>query len=139
MNDDSQRSGRELKRMTRRELLKLTPVLAVGALTLSPFSEGLLKTGLDWTDRAARAFFNPERLAQSFSKHELTPISQFPVNSYSDYNPENDLANWSLIVEGMVSRPGEYTLDQIKTLPKHSQNVKHICIRYMVGPISIRC
>src|SRR4026207_1748027 len=89
--------------MTRRELLKLTPILAVGALTLPAFREGLLKTGLNWTDRAAGAFFSPERLAQTFSKHELTPIEQFPINSYSDYNPENDLASWTLIVEGMAN------------------------------------
>jgi len=122
MNDDEQ------KRMTRRELLKLTPVLAVGALTLPLFREGLLRTGLSWTDRAAGAFFSPERLAQTFSKHELTPIEQFPINSYSDYNPENDLVSWTLIVEGMVAKPGQYTSDQIKALPKQSQNVKHICI-----------
>lgn len=131
MNDDSQRpamSARELKHMTRRELLKLTPVLVVGALTLPRFSEGLLKTGLGWTDRAAQNFFSPGRLAQTFGEHELTPIEQFPINSYSNYNPENDLESWSLIVEGMVARPGQYTLDQIKALPKQSQNVKHICI-----------
>lgn len=131
MNDDTQRPvmpARELKKMSRRELLKLVPVVAVGALTLPPFSERLLKTGLGWTDRAAGAFFSPERLAQTFSKEELTPIERFPINSYSDYNPENDLENWSLIVEGMVARPGQYTLDQIKALPKQSQNVKHICI-----------
>lgn len=130
MNDDRQRramSARDLKRMTRRELLKLTPVV-VGALTLPPFNERLLKAGLSWTDRAARAFYNPVRLTQTFSNHELTPIERFPINSYSDYNPENDLENWSLIVEGMVSKPGQYTLDQIKALPKLSQNVKHICI-----------
>lgn len=114
--------------MSRRELLKLTPVLVVGALTLPRFSEELLKTGLSWTDRAAQSFFNPERLAQIFNNHELTAIEQFPINSYSDYNPANDLENWSLIVEGMVARPGQYTLDQIKALPKQSQNVKHICI-----------
>lgn len=121
-------SAREFKRMTRRELLKLTPLVAVGALILPPFNEWLLKTGLGWTDRAARTFFNPARLAQTFGKDELTPIEQFPINSYSDYNPENDLANWTLTVEGMVDRPGQYTLDQIKALPKQSQNVKHICI-----------
>ena len=99
MNDDRQRPAmpaRELKQMTRRELLKLTPVVVVGALTLPPFNEGLLKTGFGLTDRVARAFFSPERLAQTFSKHELTPMEQFPINSYSDYNPENDLANWTL-------------------------------------------
>jgi DMSO/TMAO reductase YedYZ molybdopterin-dependent catalytic subunit len=131
MNDDSQKPAlpaRKFNRITRRELLKLTPVLVVGALTLPTFNERLLRTGLSWTDRAAQSFFSPDRLAETFSNHELTPIAQFPINSYSDYNPENDLDSWTLIVEGMVARPGQYTLDQIKALPKQSQNVKHICI-----------
>jgi len=131
MNDYSQRpplTARDLKRINRRQLLKLTPVLAVGALTLPPFSEWLLKTGLGWTDRAAEAFFNPRRLAQTFSNHQLTPFEQFPINSYSDYNPETDLANWTLTVEGLVAQPGQYTLEQIRALPMPSQNVKHICI-----------
>ena len=128
MNERPAMPAREFKRMTRRELLKLIPVVTVGALTLPPFNERLLKSGLIWTDRAAEAFFNNARLAQTFGERELTPIEQFPINSYSDYNPENDLANWSLTVEGMVARPGQYTLDQIKSLPKQSQNVKHICI-----------
>jgi len=119
---------RDLRRMSRRELLKLTPVLAVGALALPPFNEHLLKRGLRLTDRAAQALFNRDRLARNFSHRDLTPIEKFPINSYSEYNPANDLANWKLTVEGMVARPGEYTLDQIKSLPKQIQNVKHICI-----------
>ena len=118
----------ELRRMSRRELLKLTPILAVGALALPPFNEGLLKRGLAWTDRASQVFFSRNRLAETFSHSELTPIEKFPVNSYSGYDPANDLATWTLTVEGMVARPGQYTLDQIKSLPKQAQNVKHICI-----------
>lgn len=31
-------------------------------------------------------------------------------------------------MDGLVSRPGEYTLEQIAALPKVVQNVRHICI-----------
>src|ERR1700741_2822647 len=110
-------TDRDLRRMSRRELLKLTPILAVGALALPPFNERLLKTGLQLTDRGSQGFFNRNRLARTFSDAEVTPIEKFPVNSYSDYNPENDLVGWTLTVEGMVARPGEYSLDQIKSLP----------------------
>jgi DMSO/TMAO reductase YedYZ molybdopterin-dependent catalytic subunit len=121
-------TDRDLRRMSRRELLKLTPILAVGALALPPFNERLLKTGLQLTDRGSQGFFNRNRLARTFSDAEVTPIEKFPVNSYSDYNPENDLVGWTLTVEGMVARPGEYSLDQIKSLPRQRQNVEHICI-----------
>jgi hypothetical protein len=47
MNNDKQRPAQELKRMTHRELLKLTPVLAVGALTLPPFRSKAGKGHID--------------------------------------------------------------------------------------------
>lgn len=131
MNDEKQTlqlSERDLRRMNRRELLKLTPLVVMGAFALPQLSERLVKSGLNWTDRAARSFFNERRMAQTFSDREATPIGKFPINSYSDYAPANDLANWKLIVEGMVARPGQYSLDQVKSLPKQVQNVKHICI-----------
>lgn len=121
-------SSHDLRRMKRRELLKLTPLLAMGAIALPSVNERLLKAGLKGSDRASQAFFSEQRLAQTFRDAAVTPIEKFPVNSYSDYSPENDLENWKLIVEGMVARPGEYTLEQIKALPKQVQNVKHICI-----------
>src|SRR5690606_10808810 len=60
---------------------------------------------------------------------DLTPFERFPVNRYLAFEPsEADLSKWRLIVEGLVSRPGEYTLDQIRGLPKVVQNVRHICV-----------
>ncbi len=131
MNDKNQTihlSERDLRRMNRRELLKLTPLIFMGAFALPQLSQKLIAGGLSWSDRLAEVFFSGQRLAQTFSLRDLTPIEKFPVNSYSDYDHANDLSNWKLIVEGMVERPGEYTLDQIRALPKQVQNVKHICI-----------
>ena len=126
--EPSIKSERDLRRMKRREWLKLTPLLAMGVIAWPSVNERILKAGLKWSDRASQAFFSEQRLAQTFSNHAVTPLDKFPVNSYSDYSPENDLDNWKLIVEGMVARPGEYTLEQIKALPKQVQNVQHICI-----------
>jgi DMSO/TMAO reductase YedYZ molybdopterin-dependent catalytic subunit len=119
---------RELRRMSRRELLKLAPILALGAFALPPFNEKLIERGLQLTDHASQGVFKSNRLAQTFSDRKVTPLEKFPINSYSDYDPANDLDNWTLTVEGMVARPGEYSLDQIKALPRQEQNVKHICI-----------
>jgi DMSO/TMAO reductase YedYZ molybdopterin-dependent catalytic subunit len=121
-------SRKALRRMNRRELLKLTPIMALGAFAIPGINEKIVKRGLELSDRAAEKFYSDRRLAQTFSDRSLTPLEKFPINSYSEYAPENDLANWKLIVEGMVERPGEYTLDQIKSLPKQTQNVRHLCI-----------
>jgi DMSO/TMAO reductase YedYZ molybdopterin-dependent catalytic subunit len=119
---------KEVRRMNRRELLKLTPLIALGAFAIPGFNERLVKYGLDLSDRASEKFFRRSRLAQTFSDREVTPFDKFPINRYTAYDPTSDLAKWTLTVEGMVNRPGEYTLDQIKSLPKQTQNVRHICI-----------
>ena len=119
---------KQLSRMNRRELLKLVPLIAMGAIAIPSLNEKLIKRGLQLGDRAAEKFFSEQRLAQTFSNRDVTPFEKFPVNSYSDYDPANDLANWKLTVEGMVARPGDYTMEQINALPKQVQNVKHICI-----------
>ena len=121
-------SERAVRRMNRRELLKLTPLAAVGALAIPGVSEKLIKRGLQLSDRAAEQFFSHRQLAQTFNDRDLTPLERFPINSYSEYSPVNDLATWALTVEGLVQRPGDYTLDQIRSLPKQTQNVRHICI-----------
>jgi DMSO/TMAO reductase YedYZ molybdopterin-dependent catalytic subunit len=121
-------SEKAVRRMSRRELLKLTPIMVMGAFAIPGFNEKIIKSGLALSDRAAERFFSSRRMAQTFSDRSLTPLERFPINSYSEYDPANDLANWTLTVEGMVERPGEYTLDQIKLLPKQTQNVRHICI-----------
>lgn len=128
MNDELLPAEKSLRRMSRRELLKLSPLLAMGAFAIPGFSEKIVKRGLELSDRAAERFFNERRLAQSFSGRSLTPFEKFPINSYSEYDPANDLAGWTLTVEGLVARPGEYTLDQIKSLPKQTQNVRHLCV-----------
>jgi DMSO/TMAO reductase YedYZ molybdopterin-dependent catalytic subunit len=121
-------SDKEVRRMNRRELLKLAPLMALGAFAIPGFNERLIKHGLNLSDRASEKFFRRSRLAQTFNDREVTPFDQFPVNSYTAYDPSSDIAKWTLTVEGMVNRPGEYRLEQIMSLPKQTQNVRHICI-----------
>ena len=119
---------REVRRLNRRELLKLAPLAVMGAFAVPGLGERLVNRGLALSDRAAERFFRRGRLAPTFSDRELTPLERFPINSYSAYDPAADLANWTLMVGGLVQRPGEYTLAQIRELPRRAQNVRHICI-----------
>ena len=114
--------------LTRRELLKLAPLAALGAFAVPSVSEKLIKRGLELSDIVSEKLFRPDQLVETFAASDVTPLEKFPYNTYGTHEPEIDFANWKLIVEGDVARPGEYTLDQIKALPKHVQNVRHICI-----------
>ncbi len=119
---------RKFKRMNRRELLKLAPVVALGAFAIPKFQGPLLKTGLAFSDWASAKLFRRGHLAPTFTDSELTPFPKFPVNDYDVDDPEVDFDKWTLTVGGAVQKPGDYTLAQIQTLPKFRQNTRHVCV-----------
>ena len=115
---------------TRRKLLKLSPLIllagcdyAAGARTES-FLRGFQKFN-DWVQAKV---FDPEKLAPEYADGQMTPEDGFRVNGYDTDEPDIDLENWTLTVEGLVSHPGEYTLQQIASLPKHVKNLRHCCV-----------
>jgi len=119
---------RKFKSMNRRELLKLTPVLALGAFAIPKLQMPPLKAGLGFSDWASELLFRREHLAPTFADANVTPFNQFPINDYDVDDPEVDLQNWKLAVGGAVQRPGEYTLSQVQSLEKHTQNTRHVCV-----------
>ncbi|MFZ0635723.1 MAG: molybdopterin-dependent oxidoreductase [Candidatus Acidiferrales bacterium] len=119
---------REAKKLRRRELLKLSPVLLLGAFAIPSFQDALLEKGLAFHDWATSRFFRRSHLAPTFKDSELTPFEKFPINDYDVDDPGVDLDAWKLKVTGDVAQPGEYTLAQIQSLPRYRQNTRHICV-----------
>jgi DMSO/TMAO reductase YedYZ molybdopterin-dependent catalytic subunit len=97
---------------SRRELLKMAPLLGAGVLLLPSGRQAVIEGGLALSDRAAAASFRTSLLAPTFSDTDVTPLDRFPLNSYLAHDPELNLDRWRLLVEGLVSRPGEYTIDK---------------------------
>jgi DMSO/TMAO reductase YedYZ molybdopterin-dependent catalytic subunit len=120
--------ARKFKKVTRRELLKLAPVLAVGAFAIPKLQEPLLKAGLGFSDWASARWFRSEHLATTFADSELAPFERFPINGYDVADPGVDLEKWTLTVAGAVQKPGDYTLAQTQTLPRMRQNTRHVCV-----------
>jgi DMSO/TMAO reductase YedYZ molybdopterin-dependent catalytic subunit len=118
----------KFKRMNRRELLKLAPLLALGAFAIPRFQAPLLKTGLAFSDWVSGKMFRSGHLATTFTDSQLTPFSKFPINGYDVDDPQVDFDKWTLTVTGSVQKPGDYTLAQIQTLPKFRQNTRHVCV-----------
>lgn len=119
---------RRYKSLSRRELLKLTPLIALGAFAVPPVQRPLLKAGLALSDWFSAGLFRSGHLAPEFSDSDVVPLSQFPINGYDVDDPEVDLERWSLNVTGEVQKEGEYTLAQIQALPKKTQNTRHVCV-----------
>ncbi len=120
--------SRKFKGMNRRELLKLTPVIALGAFAVPQLQKPLLKAGLGFSDWASAKLFRSGHLAPTFADSDLTPFDKFPINDYDVDDPQVDFDKWNLTVSGAVQKPGDYTLAQIQVLPKITQNTRHVCI-----------
>jgi DMSO/TMAO reductase YedYZ molybdopterin-dependent catalytic subunit len=126
MSDESNPS--DLKSKSRREVLKLSPLLAMGAFAVPRFRTPLLLSGAGFTDWAASKWFRRNHLAPTYANREVTPLEKFFVNTYDVDDPGVDLSTWRLKVDGDVKRPGDYSLAQIQALPKLSQITQHICV-----------
>jgi len=120
--------NRKFKSLSRRELLRLTPVLGLGAFAIPALQTPLLKAGLGFSDWASAKLFRREHLATTFADSELTPFNRFPVNDYDVDDPGVDFDKWTLTVTGEVQKPGDYRLEQIQALPKIRQNTRHVCV-----------
>ena len=114
--------------LNRRELLKMAPLVVVGAFAIDKLQPDLLQRGVDFSDWAADKLFRKNQLAETFPDSKVAPFEKFPYNGYDVIDPGVDLNAWRLEVAGAVDRPGEYTLDQIKALPKVQQNTRHVCV-----------
>ncbi len=119
---------RKFRQVNRRELLKLTPIIALGAFAIPGLRKPLLKQGLGFSDWASARLFRSGHLATTFADSDLTPPEKFPINGYDVDDPGVILENWTLTVSGAVRKPGEYTLAQIQALPRTRQNTRHVCV-----------
>jgi DMSO/TMAO reductase YedYZ molybdopterin-dependent catalytic subunit len=120
--------ARKFASMSRRELLKLAPVLALGAFAIPSLQESLLKKGLAFSDWASARLFRGAHLATTFPDSEVAPFEKFPLNFYDVADPGVIFENWSLTVTGAVQKPGDYKLEQIQKLPRYRQNTRHVCV-----------
>ena len=119
---------RRFAQVSRRELLKVMPVLALGAFAIPSFQDSLLKKGLGFSDWASARLFRRGHMATTFADGELTPFEKFPINGYDVEDPGVIFENWTLTVSGEVKKPGDYKLEQIQALPRVRQNTRHVCV-----------
>lgn len=119
---------REVRGLTRRSLLKLSPLLLLAGFAVPEWRDRGLTEGLAFADWAASKWFRPGHLAPTYADAELTPFAAFPLNTYDVDDPQVDLDAWTLDVSGEVAKPGKYSLAQLRALPKQVQNTRHICV-----------
>lgn len=130
--------------ITRRNML-LAGLASAGGLLLPRFPRELpptygniLRMGDNVTYVAHRALLPGQSLAREYSKSE---ISSFPatgtINPGDPKHPKSSevyrqlqaggFADWRLSVEGLVARPGAFSLADLKQLPSRTQITRHTC------------
>lgn len=130
--------------IARREWLAGGLVSAGGVLLagcsrpVPPTYGSLLRLGDNLTYRAHRALLPGEALVREYTRADL---SSFPavgtinpgdradaaVGAAYRSHQQDGFARWTLTVEGLVERPGAFTLDALKRLPARTQITKHVC------------
>lgn len=115
---------------SRRNLLKLAPALFLAGCDATPSgrTESVLRSVQKFNDWFQSKIFSPTTLAPEYTDAEVTPENGFRVNGYTTEDPEIDIDRWTLRVEGLVSRPDEYSLGQIKGMQKRVMNTRHCCV-----------
>src|ERR1700680_3502764 len=119
---------KELKRQSRRQLLKLAPVAALGVFAFPKVTDTLVAAGVRFSDWAPAGLFRSQHPAQTFSDSEVVPFAKFPYNGYDVLDPEVDFEKGTLTVAGDGQRPGESKLEQSQAVPKLNQNPRHVCV-----------
>jgi DMSO/TMAO reductase YedYZ molybdopterin-dependent catalytic subunit len=117
--------------LKRRDMFKLSPLLLLAACDLHPEgnTETFLRKVQRFNDWVQGGVFGEQKLAPEYSRSEMTPEAGFRVNTDSPHDLNMALLkNWSLVVGGLVKKPGNYSVQQIQAFPKRVMNTRHVCV-----------
>ena len=120
-------------------------VAALGALLIPgcnqpmpPNYGNILRMGDNFTYAAHRALFSSQSLAKEYRFSDISSMPATgtinPADTSKEYFSEvydkhlrSGFENWQLPVEGLVARPGNYSLDQLKKFNARTQITRHTC------------
>ncbi len=130
--------------ITRRQIL-LAGLTSAGGLLLSgctkklpPTYGNILRMSDTLTYAAHRVLLPGEALAREYTHKDISsfpatgttnpcdPNLKKPNETYAQLLKGN-FVDWRLSIEGLVARPGSYSLADLKGLPSRTQITKHVC------------
>jgi DMSO/TMAO reductase YedYZ molybdopterin-dependent catalytic subunit len=126
--------------LTRRRFL-IGSTVGVGALALGSYGvleqtadvDAVLRSAEALTMGAQRMLLRHRPLAREFSAADISPTfrvngTQAPDSEEYAALHENGFADWKLKIGGLVNRPLEFSLADLKTLPSRTQITRHDCV-----------
>ena len=116
--------------------LFLRGTLSLGALTMLTGCNLVEGNSVDkalmamsrWNDKVQAWLFDPNKLAQTYARADIT--TPFPFNAYYGKSraPAVDGAAYRLEVSGLVSDRKSWTVEELRALPQESQITRLICV-----------
>jgi DMSO/TMAO reductase YedYZ molybdopterin-dependent catalytic subunit len=94
---------------------------------------GAIKKADQLTYASQRALVDRQALAKEFSTAEMSPVfrangsTTVDTPDYQQHISER-FANWRLRVDGLVSRPMGFRMDQLLSMPAREQITRHDCV-----------
>jgi DMSO/TMAO reductase YedYZ molybdopterin-dependent catalytic subunit len=89
--------------------------------------EGFLGFTERLNDRVQRGLFRPRKLAREQPASAVTPDGAFPLYKVADDYPAEP-PGWRLRVHGLVAKPLELSLADLRRLPRTEFRVRHHCV-----------
>ena len=113
---------------TRRELLKLTPLAALGAMLYQPWRESILDKGHAFQRLGLGPDVSTDSSRANLQRRGRRSLRAVPLQLLRHPRAGNRFRRLVPRGSGKVSRPGKYSLDQLQPLPKVTQNTRHVCV-----------
>ena len=98
-----------------------------------PQTQSILGSSQWLTRRAQRALVARDALAPEFTRADIAPVfrangTTSPDNAAYQALAKNGFQDWKLRVDGLVERPREFSLDDIRSMPTQTQITRHDCV-----------
>jgi DMSO/TMAO reductase YedYZ molybdopterin-dependent catalytic subunit len=126
--------------LTRRRFI-IGSTLGVSALALTGCDAlaqnadvgAVIRSAEKLTMKAQRLLQGRDALAREFSETDISPSFRVNGSSMPDSEEyaallENNFADWRLKIDGLVVRPHEFSLADLKRLPARTQITRHDCV-----------
>jgi DMSO/TMAO reductase YedYZ molybdopterin-dependent catalytic subunit len=102
-------------------------------LSVSPSFQKFIGHGQDLTFHAQRLLLAGQPLAREFPRSMLSPVFKSNGTSMPGGDTYKSLMNggfaaWRLAVEGLVARPAQFSLADLKAMPTRTQITRHDCV-----------
>jgi DMSO/TMAO reductase YedYZ molybdopterin-dependent catalytic subunit len=103
------------------------------AASRSSWFPKVLGVGEKANHASQRLLTSKTSLAQEFTEADLSPSFRSngtanPADEQYQRHAADGFRDWRLRIDGLVARPGEFTLAQLRALPSRTQITRHDCV-----------